>query len=867
MASFTDQISQFNPYISRMPVIAEMSKVTQERQDKYDQGVQKIQGYIDNVAGMSVIKSEHKQYLQSKLNELGSRLKTVAAGDFSNAQLVNSVGGMAGQIVKDPTVQNAVYSTERVRKEQERLDSDIKAGKTSPQNEWDWQNKLNNWLSDGSLDSTFSGRYSQYRDIDKKLREVGDKVHEMDKSIEIPYRRDNNGNIEYGKDGKPIVDMAMLKVHTKGKPAEKLLENFYSSLDEGDIDQLRINGRYHYKDANIDTFKRDVITNFETKKRFVSDEIVNTTAKLQDPSTSKEDNIVLTARLNDLIKARDTGELDKQMNSQLTGLNNVKDLDGLKYQLYADKYLNGLASAMSYQTYEQEYKSNPYFQGEMQLKQLNATYDKMRQDDRQFMMTYAQSERKFAFEQMKEQNKQAGSKPIVTPDALGTEGERPTLATLDEQIVSSKGALQQLNADYASKIFTSAKDRSLSTVEKQRVLDQLASQYNVNPKMQTDNIRREYLEKRRAFDLDIAQKNNLYATVKKETSDYDKQVDGLLEGATGVSDRSGRQIYSGKDLYHLYKDANLYYTVGAKDIEGKPIKKFNANSFLARYKGTKLESAALAFIKREKGEALTPTEAIIYNKGQEIVKNYDGPTRNIRVKQLEKQSEILAQRMPEFQTMSGSLSGDNKVDMGRVESLIGTAINTYNTQGALDVTKKSDFDPSTINKWRQDPKIAKTLDYRIRKKYDGSAELVIQNGESKQVIPMNSGDFGAFFPEYAKTNPITSIKSMVLSSPNGTTNAIGARDATGAVNAYFSGYTLPGLANTRIAPLVRVDVEGSPTNDGGPNDQYQVRMYGNNNGTWIDKILNDKGYANEAGVQAILNGIGTKTFEDLLKRK
>ena len=73
MASFTDQISQFNPYISRMPVIAEMSKVTQERQEKYDQGVQKIQGYIDNIAGMSVIKSEHKQYLQSKLNEIQIR--------------------------------------------------------------------------------------------------------------------------------------------------------------------------------------------------------------------------------------------------------------------------------------------------------------------------------------------------------------------------------------------------------------------------------------------------------------------------------------------------------------------------------------------------------------------------------------------------------------------------------------------------------------------------------------------------------------------------------------------------------------------------------------------------------------------------
>ena len=60
---------------------------------------------------MDVVNDADKKYLQSKLNDLGSKLKTVAAGDFSNQQLVNSVGGMATQIVKDPTVQNAVYST------------------------------------------------------------------------------------------------------------------------------------------------------------------------------------------------------------------------------------------------------------------------------------------------------------------------------------------------------------------------------------------------------------------------------------------------------------------------------------------------------------------------------------------------------------------------------------------------------------------------------------------------------------------------------------------------------------------------------------------------------------------------------------
>lgn len=111
MASFTDQISQFNPYIQELPV-QQMAQVGMAKQAQYNQGVQKIQNQIDRVAGIEFVKDSHKAMLQSKLNELGSRLKTVAAGDFSNQQLVNSVGGMAGQIIKDKDIQNAMSSTQ-----------------------------------------------------------------------------------------------------------------------------------------------------------------------------------------------------------------------------------------------------------------------------------------------------------------------------------------------------------------------------------------------------------------------------------------------------------------------------------------------------------------------------------------------------------------------------------------------------------------------------------------------------------------------------------------------------------------------------------------------------------------------------------
>ena len=100
MASFTDKLSQFNPYIQELPV-QEMYQVGMAKQAQYNQGVQKIQNYIDRIGGVELSRPQDKELLQSKLNELGNNLKTVAAGDFSNQQLVNSVAGMTGQIIKD----------------------------------------------------------------------------------------------------------------------------------------------------------------------------------------------------------------------------------------------------------------------------------------------------------------------------------------------------------------------------------------------------------------------------------------------------------------------------------------------------------------------------------------------------------------------------------------------------------------------------------------------------------------------------------------------------------------------------------------------------------------------------------------------
>lgn len=248
MASFTDQIQTFNPYVSQAPLIEAMVTVGTQKQQQYDQGVQKIQGYVDSIAGMDVANDADKQYLQSKLNDLGSRLKTVAAGDFSNQQLVNSVGGMATQIVKDPTVQNAVYSTANYRKELARLQKDVEEGKSSPANIEFFNKRANSWLSSDKAGQKFSASYIPYFDVQKFAKETFDSVKPDGFTIDQVYETDTQGNIKVDKAGRPIYSPVMKRMEQEGRFPEKVkqtIEQIFSDSRVGQ--QLDISGQYEYR--------------------------------------------------------------------------------------------------------------------------------------------------------------------------------------------------------------------------------------------------------------------------------------------------------------------------------------------------------------------------------------------------------------------------------------------------------------------------------------------------------------------------------------------------------------------------------------------------------------------------------------------
>ena len=294
MASFTDAISQFNPYVSQLPIDA-MVKVGTYKQQKYEEGVQRIQGQIDKVAGLDIVKGADKQYLQSKLNELGSKLKTVAAGDFSNFQLVNSVGGMASQIGKDNKVVNAVSSTAWYRKQREKIQKDIDEGKSDPSNIDAFDKRATAWLNNNEAGQQFSADYVPHFDIFKFAKETFDAVEPDGYSFDKIY--------QLGEDGKPITieskdprtgkvtkslvySPTMTRLEQEGRLPKKVQETISQIFSDPRVSrQLGITGEYNYKGYDEAALAEKVIS----QRDDLIDDYNDTLADLNIKKTSGED--------------------------------------------------------------------------------------------------------------------------------------------------------------------------------------------------------------------------------------------------------------------------------------------------------------------------------------------------------------------------------------------------------------------------------------------------------------------------------------------------------------------------------------------------------------------------------------------------
>lgn len=362
MASFVDQVPQFSPYVSQLPVEA-MVKVGMEKQKRYEENVTKIQSYIDNIAGLDIMRDVDRGYLQNKLNELGNNLKIVVGSDFSNFQLVNSVAGMAGQVAKDKFIQAAVQSTAHHRKEQTRMDEDRKNGKLTPDNEDFYKKRLMNYLTDPNLGledgSTinFSASYIPNFDIWKFAKETFDAVKPDGFSFDEVYITDGQGKRVFDRNGKPVYSPVLVRLEKEGLFPAKVRETLNQIFSDPRVgQQLRITGEYNFKGLNAEGLMTKV-----NGQREASLAAVN--AMLLDLNLKKTMGQDVTKQMDDLLVKRDN--IIKNYNEYANLVN--ENPDAVRGQLYRDDVFDRYTTMFGWTKTKETQHDNPGWKANFEL--------------------------------------------------------------------------------------------------------------------------------------------------------------------------------------------------------------------------------------------------------------------------------------------------------------------------------------------------------------------------------------------------------------------------------------------------------------------------------------------------------------------
>ena len=355
MASYKDITpSKFSPYVPTRPVEA-MMRVGMYKQQKFDEGLKKIQDNIDNVAGLDVVRPEDKEYLQSKLNQLGGQISNMAGGDFSNFSLVNSVNGMTNQIVKDPAIMNAVSNTARYKKDLTTVDKLNSEGKWAPSNQAAFQKDVNNWFQ-GGQDSTYNANISPYVNVTKDATEI----------VKALGVKETGRDVAFNEKGQ-LVD-AITRVRVKGISKERIASALKSGLSPQAYRQLSIDGLYKYSNTSPEQYVNDVNLSYQSTFTKYSEDRDRLVA-LKNAAASPSEQQRIQGEIDQVDSSIES--IKSEYDSVSQGFSNG-DVEGSQAQLYTMNWLQDTSNAYATESVIQSYQTNPM--ARMQLER-----DKMRQ--------------------------------------------------------------------------------------------------------------------------------------------------------------------------------------------------------------------------------------------------------------------------------------------------------------------------------------------------------------------------------------------------------------------------------------------------------------------------------------------------------
>jgi len=236
MASAYSIARTYNEFIP--PVDLEfMANAMEMKQNQYDANYAAVQGQLDFIANLDILKGEDKQYLVERTKALVEDINLSGKIDISNNAVTKQLQSHIKQAL-DNNVMNAVSSTAKYRK----FKGSLEELKQNNPDQYSLENELyslrpfQNYLMDGKVGSVLGElSYTPYTDIQKKFNEYVNEMNESygDRVVEVP---------KIGADGERYIE----KRTWRGLSQNEIRSVFENSLSPQDTKQLQINGWYRF---------------------------------------------------------------------------------------------------------------------------------------------------------------------------------------------------------------------------------------------------------------------------------------------------------------------------------------------------------------------------------------------------------------------------------------------------------------------------------------------------------------------------------------------------------------------------------------------------------------------------------------------
>ena len=680
MASYKDTTpSTFNPYIEQRPVEA-MAKVGMYKQQRFDEGVKKIQESIDNVAGLDVVRDIDKQYLQSKLNQLGSQLSNVAGGDFSNFSLVNSVNGMTNQIAKDPNVINAVSSATRYRKDLETIQGLKEKGQWAESNQLEYNKEVTNWYDSNDLNSSYSANVSPYVNVQEESQKIIKALAKDEYNIEV--MQDPTTGKYYD---------IMTNQEVKELTPEKIQTALKTGLSPQAWRQLSLDGKLKYNNVGDQSFVNQLNNGYESRFTFLSEKRSDL-VKAELGAKTPKDKLKLQQQIAKLDKMIEANQAEYDSISAGFGSG---DVESAKAQLYTMDWMNNISQAFSSRSVKSTSKESPYFSVQMKKNQFALAQAKFREQKIQNRRVNADKKKELELLEGNLNNTFTIPADPKDTDEMFENSKVETDVKITKANIEREKLAKRLGWDdtikyidvdgdgsYDSRIDTLNEEEGLTQFDRMMSVSERSNYANVQP-IDMDAMK-DYLDVQRDADTSLFRENTIAQEVERQIPiDIDSIIPEEYVGRTweGFSAAETAVLLEKFDKYSSIKETST----GTNSV-GIPM----------GYKTTVFDD------ERAQAE-LSPQEFALYtnvyrsNRGNEnamaaadMTNQIRGTVEDINDRRDELEKELYLQTLPTPQGTSVGIDISDKVAKNKMQGIVATVVTAINEKGGYQGLDEDD---------------------------------------------------------------------------------------------------------------------------------------------------------------------------------